>query len=111
MSDKFRFMGMQHDPSFEEIEMRGITRIYDGTSTATPRPSVFIRCPKISHAGSWECEKDLGHDGLCVSKGDGFRGRDPGDTGACLACNGGGVVGQPDNLSWCTTCRGTGRKP
>lgn len=28
---RFLFMGEQEDPAFDEIEARGITRVYDGT--------------------------------------------------------------------------------
>lgn len=35
-----------------------------------------LRCPRVSHAWGCRCELDAGHDGMCVSAGDAFFGKE-----------------------------------
>lgn len=72
--NRFLFMGVQEDPAFDEIEARGITRIYDGTKRdefscpccGTPTDSHY--CDACDKAECGERDYNDPNIGVCLAK-------------------------------------------
>ena len=81
---RFFFMGVQEDPAFDEIEARGITRIYDGT-----KPPECVWCGEPNSTDTEVCSAKCAEEQAYAdrmneenAKADG----EPARIGACPVC-------------------------